>query len=209
MAATPPGVTGTAAPVPRHSQPGWPHVSGTHAETGTMHGPGAATIAGAGRHPCHIPLPLLLQCQRARQGRCWGDWVMEVPCRKGKGGNPAWGSFQEPYPKGVIPLSVIEMARSTKDNKFQVFTSHRIFVFRAENEGRQRPGLGPTSPQGTIPAYLLEPEHPGGSSHPIPKTSGHDEQGDLSPATPAGCSAPCQGEGLRPSPSCLVPSPEE
>ncbi|KFQ73508.1 Arf-GAP with Rho-GAP domain, ANK repeat and PH domain-containing protein 3, partial [Phaethon lepturus] len=44
---------------------------------------------------------------------------------------------QEPYPKGVIPLSVIEMARSTKDNKFQVFTSHRIFVFRAENEAQR------------------------------------------------------------------------
>ncbi|KFP88128.1 Arf-GAP with Rho-GAP domain, ANK repeat and PH domain-containing protein 3, partial [Apaloderma vittatum] len=53
------------------------------------------------------------------------------------GRNPAGGSFQEPYPKGVIPLSVIEMARSTKDNKFQVFTSHRIFVFRAENEAQR------------------------------------------------------------------------
>ncbi|KFO89623.1 Arf-GAP with Rho-GAP domain, ANK repeat and PH domain-containing protein 3, partial [Buceros rhinoceros silvestris] len=58
-------------------------------------------------------------------------------CRRAKGVNPAWGSFQEPYPKGVIPLSVIEMARSTKDNKFQVFTSHRIFVFRAENEAQR------------------------------------------------------------------------
>ncbi|KFO58557.1 Arf-GAP with Rho-GAP domain, ANK repeat and PH domain-containing protein 3, partial [Corvus brachyrhynchos] len=56
---------------------------------------------------------------------------------KPTGGNPAWGSFQEPYPKGVIPLSVIEMARSTKDNKFQVITSHRIFVFRAENEAQR------------------------------------------------------------------------
>ncbi|OXB64962.1 hypothetical protein ASZ78_007365 [Callipepla squamata] len=46
-------------------------------------------------------------------------------------------SFQEPYPKGVIPLSVIEMVRSTKDNKFQVVTSHRIFVFRAENEAQR------------------------------------------------------------------------
>uniref|UniRef100_A0A8D2MAY9 ArfGAP with RhoGAP domain, ankyrin repeat and PH domain 3 n=1 Tax=Zonotrichia albicollis TaxID=44394 RepID=A0A8D2MAY9_ZONAL len=63
--------------------------------------------------------------------------VMEVPFGKGKGGNPSWGSFQEPYPKGVIPLSVIEMARSTKDNKFQVITSHRIFVFRAENEAQR------------------------------------------------------------------------
>ncbi|KFR02478.1 Arf-GAP with Rho-GAP domain, ANK repeat and PH domain-containing protein 3, partial [Opisthocomus hoazin] len=57
--------------------------------------------------------------------------------RRVKGVNPAWGSFQEPYSKGVIPLSVIEMARSTKDNKFQVFTSHRIFVFRAENEAQR------------------------------------------------------------------------
>ncbi|KAI1233985.1 Arf-GAP with Rho-GAP domain, partial [Lamprotornis superbus] len=63
--------------------------------------------------------------------------VMDVPCGKGKRGNPSWGSFQEPYPKGVIPLSVIEMARSTKDNKFQVITSHRIFVFRAENEAQR------------------------------------------------------------------------
>ncbi|KAM6380114.1 arf-GAP with Rho-GAP domain, ANK repeat and PH domain-containing protein 3 isoform 2-T4 [Pluvialis apricaria] len=48
-----------------------------------------------------------------------------------------FSSEKEPYPKGVIPLSVIEMARSTKDNKFQVLTSHRIFVFRAENEAQR------------------------------------------------------------------------
>ncbi|NXO74879.1 ARAP3 protein, partial [Sitta europaea] len=48
-----------------------------------------------------------------------------------------FSSEKEPYPKGVIPLSVIEMARSTKDNKFQVITSHRIFVFRAENEAQR------------------------------------------------------------------------
>ncbi|NWS71309.1 ARAP3 protein, partial [Crotophaga sulcirostris] len=48
-----------------------------------------------------------------------------------------FSSEKEPYSKGVIPLSVIEMVRSTKDNKFQVFTSHRIFVFRAENEAQR------------------------------------------------------------------------
>ncbi|NXU85329.1 ARAP3 protein, partial [Xiphorhynchus elegans] len=48
-----------------------------------------------------------------------------------------FSSEKEPYPKGVIPLSVIEMARSSKDNKFQVVTSHRIFVFRAENEAQR------------------------------------------------------------------------
>ncbi|XP_069510225.1 arf-GAP with Rho-GAP domain, ANK repeat and PH domain-containing protein 3 isoform X2 [Ambystoma mexicanum] len=44
---------------------------------------------------------------------------------------------KELYPKGVIPLAVIEMARSCKDNKFEVVTSHRIFVFRAENEAQR------------------------------------------------------------------------
>ncbi|KAM8994249.1 arf-GAP with Rho-GAP domain, ANK repeat and PH domain-containing protein 3 [Ara ararauna] len=48
-----------------------------------------------------------------------------------------FSSEKEPYSKGVIPLSVIEMARCTKDNKFQVITSHRIFVFRAENEAQR------------------------------------------------------------------------
>ncbi|NXJ91094.1 ARAP3 protein, partial [Corythaixoides concolor] len=48
-----------------------------------------------------------------------------------------FSSEKEPYSKGVIPLSVIKTARSTKDNKFQVFTSHRIFVFRAENEAQR------------------------------------------------------------------------
>ncbi|KAM6289093.1 arf-GAP with Rho-GAP domain, ANK repeat and PH domain-containing protein 3-like, partial [Aegotheles albertisi] len=48
-----------------------------------------------------------------------------------------FSSEKEPYSKGVIPLSMIEMARSTKDNKFQVLTSHRIFVFRAENEAQR------------------------------------------------------------------------
>ncbi|NXS45690.1 ARAP3 protein, partial [Balaeniceps rex] len=48
-----------------------------------------------------------------------------------------FSSEKEPYPKGVIPLSVIKKTCSTKDNKFQVFTSHRIFVFRAENEAQR------------------------------------------------------------------------
>ncbi|XP_042320700.1 arf-GAP with Rho-GAP domain, ANK repeat and PH domain-containing protein 3 isoform X2 [Sceloporus undulatus] len=44
---------------------------------------------------------------------------------------------KEPYPKGMIPLSIIDMVRSTKDNKFQVVTKHRIFVFRTENEAQR------------------------------------------------------------------------
>lgn len=50
------------------------------------------------------------------------------------------GSLQDPFPKGVIPLSAIEMTRSSKDNKFQVITSQRVFVFRTESEGE---GQGP------------------------------------------------------------------
>ncbi|XP_067900215.1 arf-GAP with Rho-GAP domain, ANK repeat and PH domain-containing protein 3 isoform X2 [Heterodontus francisci] len=41
---------------------------------------------------------------------------------------------KDPYSKGVIPLTVIQMARAAKENKFEVVTSHRIFVFRAESE---------------------------------------------------------------------------
>ncbi|KAM5173165.1 arf-GAP with Rho-GAP domain, ANK repeat and PH domain-containing protein 3 [Mantella aurantiaca] len=41
------------------------------------------------------------------------------------------------YSKGVIPLASIEMARSTKENKFEVVTKHRIFVFRAESEAQR------------------------------------------------------------------------
>lgn len=71
------------------------------------------------------------------------------------------GLLQEPYPKGLIPLSVIEMARPTKDNKFQVVTGHRIFVFRAESEGKKAGNRSlsfsawPWTPDGTYLALLL------------------------------------------------------
>ncbi|MEQ2250272.1 Arf-GAP with Rho-GAP domain, ANK repeat and PH domain-containing protein 3, partial [Ilyodon furcidens] len=45
-----------------------------------------------------------------------------------------FGSEKDVYPKGVIPLAAIQMARSAKDNKFEIVTSHRIFVFRTDNE---------------------------------------------------------------------------
>lgn len=50
-------------------------------------------------------------------------------------------SLQDPFPKGVIPLTAIEMTRSSKDNKFQVITGQRVFVFRTESEGEKQ---GPT-----------------------------------------------------------------
>nr|XP_033782702.1 arf-GAP with Rho-GAP domain, ANK repeat and PH domain-containing protein 3 isoform X2 [Geotrypetes seraphini] len=48
-----------------------------------------------------------------------------------------FGNDKDIYPKGVIPLAVIEMVRPARENKFEVVTSHRIFVFRAENEGQR------------------------------------------------------------------------
>ena len=51
-------------------------------------------------------------------------------------------SFQDPFPKGVIPLTAIEMTRSSKDNKFQVITGQRVFVFRTESEGEGQSPLG-------------------------------------------------------------------
>lgn len=51
-------------------------------------------------------------------------------------------SPQDPFPKGVIPLTAIEMTRSSKDNKFQVITGQRVFVFRTESEGEGRSPLG-------------------------------------------------------------------
>lgn len=53
-----------------------------------------------------------------------------------------WLSLQDPFPKGVIPLTAIEMTRSSKDNKFQVITGQRVFVFRTESEGEGQGLLG-------------------------------------------------------------------
>ncbi|XP_063356269.1 arf-GAP with Rho-GAP domain, ANK repeat and PH domain-containing protein 3 isoform X1 [Pelmatolapia mariae] len=49
-----------------------------------------------------------------------------------------FGSEKDAYPKGVIPLAAIQMARPAKDNKFEIVTSHRIFVFRTDNEVLRR-----------------------------------------------------------------------
>ncbi|KAI7801419.1 arf-GAP with Rho-GAP domain, ANK repeat and PH domain-containing protein 3 isoform X2 [Triplophysa rosa] len=45
-----------------------------------------------------------------------------------------YGSEKDAYPKGVIPLAAIQMARLAKDNKFEVVTSHRTFIFRADSD---------------------------------------------------------------------------
>ncbi|XP_053106226.1 arf-GAP with Rho-GAP domain, ANK repeat and PH domain-containing protein 3 isoform X2 [Hemicordylus capensis] len=76
---------------------------------------------------------------------------------------------KEPYPKGVIPLSVIEMVRSTKDSKFQVVTSHRVFVFRAESEA-QRNEWRSTLQQKVTEQRLLSPRPSLRSSSPLQKS---------------------------------------
>lgn len=44
-------------------------------------------------------------------------------------------SLQEMYSKGLIPISAVKQVRALGENKFEVVTSVRTFVFRAEKEG--------------------------------------------------------------------------
>ncbi|XP_072256704.1 arf-GAP with Rho-GAP domain, ANK repeat and PH domain-containing protein 3 isoform X2 [Pyxicephalus adspersus] len=67
-----------------------------------------------------------------------GNYVFQRRFVKFDGNNLMYFSNDKDiYSKGVIPLASIEMARSTKENKFEVVTKHRIFVFRAENEAQR------------------------------------------------------------------------
>ncbi|CAL1586819.1 unnamed protein product [Knipowitschia caucasica] len=64
-----------------------------------------------------------------------GNYVFQKRFIKFDGQNLMYfGHEKDAYPKGVIPLAVIQMARPSKDNKFEIVTSNRIFVFRADNE---------------------------------------------------------------------------
>ncbi|KAG7329303.1 hypothetical protein KOW79_007477 [Hemibagrus wyckioides] len=64
-----------------------------------------------------------------------GNYVFQKRYVKFDGKNLMYyGSEKDTYPKGVIPLGAIQMARATKDNKFEIVTNHRAFVFRADNE---------------------------------------------------------------------------
>ncbi|XP_034398876.1 arf-GAP with Rho-GAP domain, ANK repeat and PH domain-containing protein 3 isoform X2 [Cyclopterus lumpus] len=64
-----------------------------------------------------------------------GNYVFQKRYVKFDGKNLMYyGSEKDVYAKGVIPLAAIQMARPAKDNKFEVVTSHRIFVFRTDNE---------------------------------------------------------------------------
>ncbi|KAM9312624.1 arf-GAP with Rho-GAP domain, ANK repeat and PH domain-containing protein 3 [Gastrophryne carolinensis] len=67
-----------------------------------------------------------------------GNYVFQRRFVKFDGNNLMYFSNdKDMYSKGVIPLASIEMARSTKENKFEVVTKHRIFVFRAESEAQR------------------------------------------------------------------------
>uniref|UniRef100_A0A672NQM3 Arf-GAP with Rho-GAP domain, ANK repeat and PH domain-containing protein 3-like n=1 Tax=Sinocyclocheilus grahami TaxID=75366 RepID=A0A672NQM3_SINGR len=64
-----------------------------------------------------------------------GNYVFQKRYVKFDGRNLMYyASEKDAYPKGVIPLAAIQMARVAKDNKFEVVTSHRTFVFRADND---------------------------------------------------------------------------
>ncbi|KAM8733583.1 arf-GAP with Rho-GAP domain, ANK repeat and PH domain-containing protein 3 isoform 2-T2 [Acanthopagrus schlegelii] len=68
-----------------------------------------------------------------------GNYVFQKRYVKFDGKNLMYfGSDKDVYPKGVIPLAAIQMARPAKDNKFEIVTSQRIFVFRADNEVLRR-----------------------------------------------------------------------
>lgn len=40
------------------------------------------------------------------------------------------------YSKGIIPLTAISTVRAQGDNKFEIVTTQRTFVFRVEKEGK-------------------------------------------------------------------------
>ncbi|XP_041078962.1 arf-GAP with Rho-GAP domain, ANK repeat and PH domain-containing protein 3-like isoform X1 [Polyodon spathula] len=64
-----------------------------------------------------------------------GNYVFQKRFVKFDGKNLMYFSNdKEVYPKGVIPLAAIQMARAAKDNKFEIVTSQRTFVFRADTE---------------------------------------------------------------------------
>ncbi|XP_077388256.1 arf-GAP with Rho-GAP domain, ANK repeat and PH domain-containing protein 3 isoform X2 [Festucalex cinctus] len=68
-----------------------------------------------------------------------GNYVFQKRFVKFDGKNLMYfGNEKDAYPKGVVPLAAIQMARPSKDNKFEIVTSQRIFVFKADNEAMRR-----------------------------------------------------------------------
>ncbi|XP_077429485.1 arf-GAP with Rho-GAP domain, ANK repeat and PH domain-containing protein 3 isoform X2 [Vanacampus margaritifer] len=90
---------------------------------------------------CVFPLPTNLLCflddaEFALDSR---NYVFQKRFVKFDGKNLMYfGNEKDAYPKGVVPLAAIQMARPSKDNKFEIVTSQRIFVFKADNEALRR-----------------------------------------------------------------------
>uniref|UniRef100_A0A9J8B555 ArfGAP with RhoGAP domain, ankyrin repeat and PH domain 2 n=1 Tax=Cyprinus carpio carpio TaxID=630221 RepID=A0A9J8B555_CYPCA len=65
-----------------------------------------------------------------------GNCVLQRRWVKLEGGNLTYySSDKEMYSKGLIPISAVKQVRALGENKFEVVTSIRTFVFRAEKEG--------------------------------------------------------------------------
>ena len=62
--------------------------------------------------------------------------------------------IQEMYSKGLIPVGVMKQVRLQGDNKFEVVTSLRVFIFRTEREGNKDPFLPPSSPPPPPPLFF-------------------------------------------------------
>ncbi|XP_053735599.1 arf-GAP with Rho-GAP domain, ANK repeat and PH domain-containing protein 3 isoform X4 [Synchiropus splendidus] len=64
-----------------------------------------------------------------------GNYVFQKRFVKFDGKNLMYfSSDKDVYSKGVIPLDVVQTSRPSKENKFEIVTNQRIFVFRVENE---------------------------------------------------------------------------
>ncbi|XP_016336823.1 arf-GAP with Rho-GAP domain, ANK repeat and PH domain-containing protein 2 [Sinocyclocheilus anshuiensis] len=84
-----------------------------------------------------------------------GNCVFQRRWVKLEGGNLTYyNSDKEMYSKGLIPISAVKQVRALGENKFEVVTSVRTFVFRAEKEGERQDWLevlqSAVSPQPSI-----------------------------------------------------------
>ncbi|XP_043100575.1 arf-GAP with Rho-GAP domain, ANK repeat and PH domain-containing protein 2 isoform X2 [Puntigrus tetrazona] len=71
-----------------------------------------------------------------------GNCVFQRRWVKLEGGNLTYyNSDKEMYSKGLIPISAVKQVRALGENRFEVVTSVRTFVFRAEKEGDRQDWL--------------------------------------------------------------------
>uniref|UniRef100_A0A8C1ZYF1 ArfGAP with RhoGAP domain, ankyrin repeat and PH domain 2 n=1 Tax=Cyprinus carpio TaxID=7962 RepID=A0A8C1ZYF1_CYPCA len=76
-----------------------------------------------------------------------GNCVFQRRWVKLEGGNLTYyNSDKEMYSKGLIPVSAVKQVCALGENKFEVVTSVRTFVFRAEKEGERQDWLDVLQP---------------------------------------------------------------